>query len=540
MSDFELSSDSTLAEVMAELAAKEQAEQYEPQPSSVLFDSFKDATVDPAELSAFFYKNHDAYKEEFFSKTARMENPDFHRLIEQQLSSGNRYNGCMVFRGGAKTSLLRIFTSKRIAYGISRTIVYVSNSQDAAERSVEWLMKQVEVNKKWADFYGLEPGVSKWSRSEIEIKHKLLDITIRVIAVGIKGQLRGINVDDYRPDLIVVDDADDEETTSTPEQCRKYVKLFFGSIVNSLTPSTENPHAMIAVLQTPLADGDIINTCLKDPAWHVIRVSCFDKEGNSTWPVRYPTETLRAEKAGMVAKRMLSVWMREMEVTIVSDEGCDFDANWLRFYDVLPEKPDGGVISIDPASSDDKRADDNAIEFWIKKDANYYLVAFSAEIGQTHIETSELLLTTFWPMAVKILGGRHPSVVVETNGYQKNLKVQIQADQRRYGVFFSIKAVKDRRNKRDRILQAYKGRASAGLIHCSKEHTKFIEQFSLYSKDIPHDDVLDGGAMAIDELDPVGTRFANVALGGVSRQFSNISMNRGVARLFVTAAQGEQ
>jgi phage terminase large subunit-like protein len=488
--------------------------------------------VDPAVLARHYYEDHEAYKLEFFAKTVRQASPAFHNDIEKQLWSGSRYNGFKVFRDGAKTTLLRLFTSKRIAYGISRTIVYISNSADNAQRSIDWLKKQVENNSKWATFYGLRPSPTKWAADEIEIDHTLLGIKIRVIAIGIKGQTRGINIDDYRPDLIIVDDADDEETTNTPEQCKKHVKLFFGAIVRTLCPATENPHAMIAVLQTPLANGDIIDTCSNDPQWHVTSIGCFKSDGTSSWPERYPVATLLAEKTAMISKRLLSVWLREMEVTIGSDEGADFQPGWLKYYTTLPEHLENICISIDPASSDKKTADDNAITVWGKVDAHYYLIAYSAERGQTHIDTSKLLFDTFYPLAKKLLKGRNPIVAIETIGYQRNLKAQIDADQRKHGVFFAITSVQDRRAKRDRILQSFHGNGYAGLILCHESHSKFIEQFLLYSKDIAHDDVIDASAMAIFQLDPCGTSYAAVATGGVKRAFSGIRVGRNPARIF--------
>jgi phage terminase large subunit-like protein len=476
--------------------------------------------LSPQELAFFYFKDHSAYKQEFFQNTVRQESPKFHKIIEDQLASGNRYNGFSVFRDGAKTTLLRIFASKRIAYGVSRTIVYVSNSSDNAERSIDWIKKQVEKNTKWASFYGLKPG-RRWASNEIQIDHELLGITITMIAVGIRGQTRGINIEDYRPDLIIADDVDDEDTTNTPEQCRKYVKIFFGSIVRSLTPESENPHAMVCVLQTPLAEGDIISTCSRDPQWNVKQISCFSQNGESNWPARYPLETLKKDKEAMTARRLLSVWLREMEVTIASDEGKAFDANWLKFYESLPASFDAICIAIDPASADSDRADDNAIVMWGKSSGNYYLIAVSAETGQTHIDTSRILFEQFVPLARK-LSNSVLLVGIETIGYQRNLKTQIEADQRNYGIFFVIQAIQDRRSKYDRILQAFSGNAFAGKVFCSKNDTKFIEQFTLYDRAIAHEDVLDASAIALTILDPYGTSFDKIVLGNAPRLLSNL------------------
>src|SRR5262245_5166388 len=147
-----------------------------------------------------------SYGKIFFPRTFRQESPPFHRKIGELLYSQDRYNAVEVFRDGAKTSLLRVYTSQRIAYAISRTILYVSVSQAHAMLSVRWVRRQVMYNTKWAQTFGLKPG-DKWTDEWCEIKCYLhpdatpeQPVIISLLAVGITGQIRGFNLDDFRPD----------------------------------------------------------------------------------------------------------------------------------------------------------------------------------------------------------------------------------------------------------------------------------------------------------------------------------------------------
>ena len=143
----------------------------------------------------------DFYCRTFFPLTFRLETPPFHRDIWQLLEArAYRHIAIEVFRGGAKTTTLRTFTSKRIAYGMSRTIAYVLKAQDHSIKSLIWLKKQVEYNRLWAGTFGLSQG-RKWSDEWIEIYNKHLDLSVSIVALGITGQTRGLNIDDYRPDL---------------------------------------------------------------------------------------------------------------------------------------------------------------------------------------------------------------------------------------------------------------------------------------------------------------------------------------------------
>ena len=76
----------------------------------------------------------------------------------------------------------------------------------------------------WPTVFGLSK-VKKWSdRAEIQ---RADGSVVTLIPKGITGQVRGIKIEDYRPDLIVVDDIDNEETTATETQRQKQSDLLY-------------------------------------------------------------------------------------------------------------------------------------------------------------------------------------------------------------------------------------------------------------------------------------------------------------------------
>src|SRR3990167_1444592 len=215
------------------------------------------------------------YGKLFFPRTFRQKSPKMHEEMGKALYSHDRYNAFKVFRDGAKTSLLRVYSSQRIAYALSRTIMYVSVSQQHSMFSLRWMRRQVEFNKRWANTFGLSKG-TKWTDEWMEVKHNLLEdendksqpVTITMLAMGITGQIRGFNPDDFRADLIIVDDVLNEENTATVEQRKKIDDLLFGALFNSLAPASEAPLAKAVFAQTPMNKDDAIERCMKDPSWN--------------------------------------------------------------------------------------------------------------------------------------------------------------------------------------------------------------------------------------------------------------------------------
>jgi hypothetical protein len=431
------------------------------------------------------------YAETFFPKAYRQAGASFDKEIWEVLGDPNeRYVAMKIFRGGAKTTRLRIFGSKRIAYGLSRYIIFVSNSEGHAVRSVAWFKRQVEYNRVWADAFSLRPG-GKWAESEIEIIHGVEEQPVRILGVGITGQVRGfLSDDDQRPDLIVADDVDNEETTATPEQRLKAQKLFFGALGKSLAPPTEATDPKMVLAQTPLAPGDTIDLCANDPAWKTLTYGCYDEHGNSTWEARFPKEYLDREKESHIRKNQLSMWLREMECRLVSDENASFRLPWLKKYTELPDDV-FYVIGVDPAISESKTADYFAIVVLACIGRRRYIVEYEQERGLNP-------LVAVMKLVELVLKYRPRSLSVETVAFQKVLAILLEEAFKRQGIYVVVKKIDDKRRKADRILQTVGDAATAGELYVKETHLEFLELFGEYSPGFKgHEDLLDATAVAI-------------------------------------------
>lgn len=465
-----------------------------------------DLLIKAAAVDSDFYGRH------FFPKACKQKTPGFHKEIDDVIERPeNRFVAIESYRGSAKTTRLRIFTSKRIAYGISRMILYMSDTETHAAKSLEWIKRNVEHNTLWAQTYRLSPG-KKWTETDIEIVHGVFGHTVRVLALGITGQVRGINIDDHRPDLIVGDDLENEENTGTPEQREKISKLFFGAVEKSLVPASENIDAKLVLLGTPLHRDALVEVCRKDPNWVSRRYSCFDTRGLSRWEDRFPTEVLMRDKQSHAQRNQLHLWMREMECRVVAPETCYFKLEWLRYWEVLPEGLTI-VIGIDPASSASADADFQAVVVWGIQGKKRYLVEYAQVRGQSPDELMAYIVTL-------VARHRPRTIGVETVAYQKILKAMLEKTLRARGTFVPVIEVNDRRKKADRIRQIYGDLAAYGNLYVNKSHMDFIQQFADYP-DVTHEDLLDAGAIAEIAGSPFGAEaeIVDADWKPISRQF---------------------
>jgi len=415
--------------------------------------------------------------------------------------------------------------AKRIAYGLSRTILYIGASESKATQSVQWLRGQIEPKvagdgsrraTEYALTFGLRPG-AKWQEHEIQVVQSLPkgdgtteEKTSWVMGVGITGSIRGINFDDYRPDLIILDDVIDDENAATQVQRTKIKDLIMGAVLNSLAPRTEEPNAKLVMLQTPLDGDDAVAQVENDPEWKTESYGCWTEATadlpvhlqESSWPDRYPSLELRAQKLNAVAQNRYSIFAREMEVRLAQAETRSFIGTWLRKYD---EPPAIGtcVISIDPVPPPSeaqmkkglKGKDFEAISVVSRSKQNYYLLDYALSRGHDPSWTSAKLFEF-------MLRYRPICCVLSLVSAERYLKWFIEKEMERKRIFIALKeAPIGKQSKFNRILASLNGVANQGKLWCAKSHTEFILQFESYGVGYKGlDDLLESVANGVAEL----------------------------------------
>lgn len=462
--------------------------------------------------------NNDLYGHTFFPRTFRQKSPVFAQEINDAMDNPEyRLLNLVCARDFAKTTRCRVFASKRIAYGLSRTILYIGASERDAIRSVRWIRNQVDRNKVWAQTFKLSRG-DKWDETQCEIIHGVMTeagdpndppYTINILAAGVTGSLRGINFDDYRPDLIVVDDPQTDEMAASEDGREKLADLILGAVKNSLAPEVDEPNAKLIMAITPQHPEDISQQALKDGQWKSLVFPCWTKdtmnspvaEQESAWPERWPSVGLRADKVAAMARNRLSVFTREKECRLTSREKALFKQTWLRIREP-GIKPQGcfSVLAIDPVPPPSERQiakglkdkDFEAHYVWGRDNGEYHLLDRARNRGH---QPSWTVATAFgFAMQYRV-----SAIVVDAVNYQRTLKWILEEEMKRRGIYYSVIPIADGMKKFARITNVLTGLATHGLLHIGPEHTEFASQFEAYP-DVEFDDDLDASALALQHL----------------------------------------
>lgn len=451
------------------------------------------------------------YNHYFFGRHAfRQEDAPFERRFWACVEDpDNRYVNLQMFRGSAKTTRIRTYLTKRIAFGISRTILYIGKSDDHATRSVMWLRKNIQFNTRWTECFGLIKG-DKFSQGTLELVHGIEeDHTIYITAAGITGSIRGINFDDYRPDLIVLDDIIDKESVHTAAARKKVTELVHGDIKESLEAETDNPNAKMIMLATPLNADDPGEEAKRDPEWTTFRFSCWTPETEglpvdqqeSSWPARYPTELLRRQKRNALETNKLWIFTREKECKLISADLASFKEEWLQYYDIAPPREQMRVCMwIDPVPppSDAQIAqglakkDFEAFAVVGKWEDKFYVLETKLNRGHEPDWTIATFFELIWRWKPQLVG-------VEATAYQRTLAWLLKKAMQQRRHYVTIHEDDDKRKKLDKITDGLHPVASNKALYVQKSQTELIEQF-IQHPDVEHDDILESVARCCEQL----------------------------------------
>lgn len=463
----------------------------------------------------------------WFPKTFRQEPALFHPEMYELLDNpSHRYVNIQVCRDGAKTTILRAYSAKRIAYGLSRTILYIAINETKAIQSLSWIKHQVETNKSFCQAFGLSPG-KPWTDVHCCIIRRVPskteasgfeEVKVHVIAYGISSGVRGVNLDDYRPDLIINDDLMDDENSATVEQRDKIKNRVFGAIKESLSPRSETPDAKMVLLNTPQDFEDISEDAKRDKQFVSACYGCWTRETEdlpveeqeSSWPARYPSVELRAEKEAAIARNKYAIFAREKECKLVIAEDQAFKAEWLQFFGQGEPKPEPPrhemwvVIAIDPVPPPTKRQLDEGLK---RKDYEAFAVVgrwrgeyYLLELVHNRGHEPNWTVNTFFELCNR---WNPRKVIVEAVAYQAVLAWLLRQGMRKTGRYWPIQEFKDKRQKYKRIVDGLSGVTAESRFYCRRSQTVFISQFCHYPGKNPNgnfDDDLEAVAVATEDL----------------------------------------
>ncbi len=269
-------------------------------------------------------------------------------VLRMELS---RNTAIMMPRGFSKTTLVNAANLFLICYQEADFTLYISETKTHSETQIRNIKNEIETNELLIAAFGALKGAT-WRNDLIKTTN---GVTIGCAGRG--GQIRGKNEEGNRPSRIILDDVEDEESISTPDQLLKTSDWFFKSVKPALPRMRRD--AQIIMLGTMLSADALLPSLLNDPDWTSIKFGALLPDGEPLWKEMMSLEDIQREKASYIRLGKLNAFYLEYLSTARNTEEQKFPRRFFR-YNSAPLSS-FNAIAIDPAISEKPTSDYCAI-----------------------------------------------------------------------------------------------------------------------------------------------------------------------------------
>ena len=342
-----------------------------------------------------------------------------------------------------------------------RNCVIIGAKESLAAELLTNIKVELENNDLFKELYGEIRG-DTWQTTKITTRKGYC-----IQAIGRDQSLRGTKHRDWRPDLVVINDFEDDEEILTPDGRRRTLRW----VLRVLLPACDRRRRKLRIYDTVRDADSVPMQLIKRSGWpkRLIPISYLDGEGReqSSWP-GHPTLTpawIAAERQTYAALGEMDIWEREMMMDASTQADRAFNDGMFRVEPV--ERAWQAVYAmIDPARtvSRDAATTGWAVWSWV----NHRLIVWEA--GARRLLPDEII-----DLAFRIARDYGPvEIGIEADGLNEWLLQPLRARMLHEGVI----PVRGQRTPRGKIgfIRGLQPFFSAGQVTFARELPELREQ----------------------------------------------------------------
>lgn len=217
-----------------------------------------------------------------------------------------------------------------------------------ATQTVSDLREELVSNERIIADFGNLIGSRKWAEGEL-----VTSTNIKILALGRNSGARGVRHQQWRPDLVVVDDIEDDSSVESKDQ-RTKMERWFRRVVSNVV----GREGRLFVIGTILHHDSLLSNLIARKDVYVTRRWAATPEA-PLWPAQWPADRLAAKRAEIGARD----FAQEFANDPANEEDQIFTAaSWSHYDDDELKGLKLDIVgAIDPAVSSKKTADETAI-----------------------------------------------------------------------------------------------------------------------------------------------------------------------------------
>lgn len=361
------------------------------------------------------------YLADYFSSTPA----DFHTELSELIDTQEK----VVVAAPREHAKSTVVSFAKVIHSIvclrSRFVVIIRESDQIAQQNVDDIRQELESNDRLREDFGDLVGKRKWSEGEFVTANG-----VKVVARGRGSSARGLRYKQFRPDLVIVDDLEDDELVESKERRDKLERWLLRVVLNIIAPGgrffmvgTVLHHDCVLVRM--LKRTDVFTTRL----WKAIR-----ENGKPLWPARWPMTRLEAKRKEIGSRNFNTEFMNDA----ANEEEQIFSPNYWRYFrdEDLADLRLDVVGAIDPAIGQKAKNDDTAIGVIGGANGNYYVLRVRLKKLKVQAQVEEVIATCReWPNMLKF--------GIETIAYQSALKQLVEDVSAEHNLQLPVVAVDD-------------------------------------------------------------------------------------------------
>jgi len=264
------------------------------------------------------------YSAIFFPNYIKGLIPEFHRDMYDFYQSEGRYKIVRVPRGHSKsTNSIIVYASHQILFNEAKFVVVISDTGDQAMEQARNLKTEFEFNETIAHFFGPQK-TDKWADSNFELLNGA-----KVISVGATKSIRGMMHGGQRPDLVIIDDLENDELVANKERRDKLLNWVYASLLPAMAPD-----GRFIINGNVIHFDSILYRLEEDKRFKSIHFEAeLDAEKEiALWPKHLPWSELMKIRAGYEAQGRGHIYYMEYLNKPVSPKDAPFRKEDFRYY----------------------------------------------------------------------------------------------------------------------------------------------------------------------------------------------------------------
>ncbi len=394
----------------------------------------------------------------------------------------------------AKTTVCAFgYVLHQICFKRRHFIIIGSDTEDLASDLTGYLYLELLYNQRLQQDFG---ELVKGNRA---VDDFVTANDIRVKSRGRGQRLRGLKHKQWRPDLVILDDLENDVNVRNPEIVQQILDWVKAAVYPSLDAG-----GSLLIIGTILRWHSALHlmlTSADEPYCHFQRrlFRAVQEDGSSLWEARHPVERLKIQK-----RLMGTVAFNREKMNEPTPDGGFFKEEWIHYYhpDILKDRNLVVVGFFDPSLETGAGADYKAVVTvgWDPQEMIFYVM--DAFIQKATLEqTLRAIFNRHQMYAYRLLG-------VEDNLFQRLLLKEFDRLGQERGQLLPLKGVTHRVAKETRVasLSPFLERGRIRFIRGHSDQELLVEQMLYFPSRTLHDDgpdALEGAIRLAQEL-PAG------------------------------------